>query len=294
MLILVVCAALSIAASGDTPGDDTAGNTSEVVTFDTLAGNLPGVILATGSPYLVVSDVYVPPGKRVSVEAGVVFLFQNFTGLHVQGKLVAKGEKDNPVVFTSANDNEYNSGSELDAAPFDWNGIYFHEDAVGAELTYCAVLYSVEGISSATRFVRLSPVLFMNNGRADLTIEGEEHEVGKDPYEYALTVDDPSLEGVPLSILEDPKAPLRNTVRYSGLSLSVGGCIVGVIYATRFAAARNRLSALSSTSEENLITHTSEDWQEQRDEKNLNLALMLTGFGIAAVGGAGLAWTFTF
>lgn len=264
------------------------------VTFDTLAGNLPGVILATGSPYLIVSDIYVPPGKRVSVEAGVVFLFNNFTGLHVQGKLIAKGEKENPVVFTSVNDRDYNPTSTLDAAPFDWNGIYFHEDAVGGELSFGAVLYSVEGITSMTRFIRLSPVLFLNNGRADLTIEGEKHEVGKEPFEYALTVDDPALQGVPLDILKDPKAPLRNSARYAGLSLAVGGCVLGIMYAVRYNDALDRLAELSSTSDHNLTTGSSAQWTKQRDLKNQALGLMLTGFGIAVIGGGGLVWSFTF
>jgi hypothetical protein len=51
----------------------------------TLVGDLPRSLSAEKGPYLVTSDVYVPAGKTVAVAAGTVFLFKNFTGLHVQG-----------------------------------------------------------------------------------------------------------------------------------------------------------------------------------------------------------------
>ena len=58
--------------------------------FRTLLGDLPKTVLAETGPYLVTSDIYVPAGKTVVVEPGAVFLFKNFTGLHVQGTLIVK------------------------------------------------------------------------------------------------------------------------------------------------------------------------------------------------------------
>ena len=184
--------------------------------YDTIAGDLPGVVVAKTKPYLVVSDIYVPQGKTVIMEAGAVFLFKSFTGLHVSGMLLAHGTKDKPVVFTSENDKEYNRASAIDPAPFDWNGIYMHEDAIGSQLSFCAVLYSVDGLSSLTKFIRLSPCLFLHNGRASLTIAGVPYTVTDQPYEYALSANDPSLRGVPVAILKDPNAFSRNVLRYSG------------------------------------------------------------------------------
>lgn len=262
--------------------------------LDSLAGNLPGVLLPGKLPYLVVADVYVPQGKRVTIDAGTVLLFRNFTGLHVMGTLVVKGVKENPVVFTSVNDKEYNKKSTLDAAPFDWNGIYLHEDAVGSELSFCAVLYSVEGITSMTKFVKLSSCLFLNNGRSNLTIEGVQHEVGTTPYDYALTVGDAALSGVPLDILKDPHAPARNTVRYSGIVLAAGGCVLGVIYASRYSGSLDSFRALSGADPDNLTDHSSVDWDNARHAKNRDLGAMLASLGVAVIGGVTISISFGF
>src|SRR5665647_3097029 len=64
-----------------------------------LAGDLPKTVTADKSPYLVVADLFVPTGKTVVIEPGTVFLFKNFTGLHVRGTLIAKGTSIRPVVF---------------------------------------------------------------------------------------------------------------------------------------------------------------------------------------------------
>ena len=68
--------------------------------YTELAGDLPKIVTADKSPYLVIADIFVPAGKVVRVEAGTVFLFKNFTGVHVQGILVISGTKDKPVIFT--------------------------------------------------------------------------------------------------------------------------------------------------------------------------------------------------
>jgi hypothetical protein len=72
--------------------------------FTELAGELPQEIRADKSPYLVRADIFVTTGKTVRIEPGTVFLFNNFTGLHVQGVLTVKGTAARPVIFSSAHD----------------------------------------------------------------------------------------------------------------------------------------------------------------------------------------------
>lgn len=262
--------------------------------FDTLAGNLPAMLLSNDRPYLVTADVYVPQGKRVSIGPGVVLLFRNFTGLHVMGVLSAVGNKEHPVIFTSVNDKQYHPTSTLDAAPFDWNGIYLHEDAVGSELSNCSVLYSVEGINASTRFFRLDPCVLLHNGNANLTIEGVARKVGSEPCTYSLAVNDPSLKGVPAQILRDPLAPKRAVFRYMGLGLAAGGGVMAIVFAARLSGSSHTFSQLSSTGDANLFDHTSSDWEKARKERNANTAATLIGLTLTAVGAVGLAWSFTF
>jgi hypothetical protein len=264
------------------------------VTYDTLAGDLPGLVLAKKRPYLVAGDIYVPRGKQVEIQAGAVFLFRNFTGLHVLGKLTASGSQEQPIVFTSENDAEYKLHESPDAAPFDWNGIRIHPDGIGTQLEYCAVLYSVDGLVSETRFIKLDPCVFMQNGNSDLVIEGQKHEVTEQYYRYVLSVDDAAAQGIPADILRDPLAVRRNVTRYSGFGLALGGGAVGVIYAGRFMQSSRRLRKLSGEDIDNLARHSSDDWTDARSRRRNDMLMMWAGWTIMALGASGFAWTFTF
>ncbi|MBD3244213.1 MAG: hypothetical protein GF331_26715, partial [Chitinivibrionales bacterium] len=201
----------------------------QVSAGDTLSGPLPPVLGVSKSPYLVIADIYVPTGQTVIVEPGVVFLFNSFTGLKVQGTLLARGEDDNPIVFTSVNDTEHNPSSTLQAAPYDWNGIQVTEDGLGTHLSYCVIRYSVFGLASMTRYIRIGPSMFSDNGRADVTIEGREHETGEGAFEYNATAAAPMLPDS-LTVLPDPKAKRRTIARYSGMGVLLVGAVLSSIY----------------------------------------------------------------
>jgi hypothetical protein len=267
---------------------------SPQVSYDTLAGDLPGLVLAHTKPYLVVSDIYVPQGKTVSIQAGAVFLFKNFTGLQVMGKLSAMGTKEKPIIFTSENDREYNKRTTPDPAPYDWNGIYLTKDAIGTEMSFSAVMYSVSGINSETRFIKLSPGLFLHNGRASLTIEGKEHQVTEEPYEYSLSIRDLEKEGIPINILKDPLAPRRNIVRYSSIAAIAGGVALGIVYGLAYADAVETFNARSAKDPQNLAQHSDADWNAALSAKRRTFAGTLAGAGVFLIGGIGLYISFTF
>jgi hypothetical protein len=264
------------------------------IAFDTLAGDLPGIVAAQSKPYLVAGDIYVPQGKTVMIEAGVVFLFKNFTGLHVSGILLARGTKDKPIIFTSENDRDYHRKSVVDPAPFDWNGLYLHEDAVGTHLAYCAILYSVDGIVSQTKFIRLNTCLFLHNGRASLTVEGKQHSVTNQPYDYSLSVSDLSLMKIPANILKDPQATSRMILRYSGIVTSIAGLVMAMIGGSNLNMSSHEFNSMSATTDENLAHQSSSSWNSARLKKNKDSAALFAGCGIAIVGGIGIGWSFTF
>lgn len=282
-LILVV--ARSVAA-------DSTVDSAALSVADTLAGRLPKVV--SSGTYVITTDVVVPQGKTVLIEPGTVLLFGGFTGVKVHGTLLARGKKDRPIVFTSVNNGEYNSGAEVEAAPYDWNGIHILEDGAGTHFAYCAISYSVYGIMSLTKYIRLGPTVFRWNGRANLTIAGEEHEVGDEPYEYAITVQQAAGEGVPLTVLRDPNAPKRNIARYTGLAAMIGGGALAVVYTRDFSSSLQTFDQMSSTRPHNLAEHSSSAWQKQRTATVSDMLLMIGGYALGVAGAAGFGWSFTF
>jgi hypothetical protein len=288
-IALTLFSCMAFAQAPPPPHADTA-----KAVFDTIAGDLPSVLAAKDHPYFIAGDIYVPQGKTVTISEGCVLCFKNFTGMHVLGTLLAKGGKDKPVVFTSANDKAYNKRSAVDAAPYDWNGIYIHEDAIGTQLSYCAVLYSVDGISSLTKFFKLSPCLFMHNGRASLTVQGVAYKVSDQPYEYAATVTDAVSGGIPITLLKDPLAPTRNTIRYSGVAAAAIGAIAALVEASQLSTSQRKFNALNSTGKANLALHSASEWETARNAKNNDLANLLSSMGIIAIGTVGIFWSFRF
>jgi hypothetical protein len=259
----------------------------------TLAGPLPAVVRARKDPYLVTADIEVPVGKTVSIEPGCAFLFRNFTGLHVQGRLVALGTKEKPIFFTSENDRNVNRGTALFPNPYDWNGIYIHSDAVGTSMAYCKILYSVYGILSETKFIRLDPIVARDNGKSNLTIEGKEYAVGDKPYSYVLSTSDATLNGVPVKLLKDPLAPRRNVIRYTSFAVVLGAAAVGVYYGLHYRDSQRELSALQ-TDDPVVLNRDASVYGDARDQRNRDLLITCIGGGGALVGAIGFAWTFAF
>jgi hypothetical protein len=258
--------------------------------FQTLLGDLPKAVSAEKGPYLVTSDIYVPAGKTVVVDPGAVFLFKNFTGLHVQGTLIAKGTAEKPVVFTSENDKRFNKETALIANPYDWNGIFIHNDAIGTDLQHVEVVYSVYGINSLTKFFRIVAGTFRDNGRANLTIEGQAQAVTAEPFTYSLSVKNAAVDGVPVKILLDPDARRRNAVRYSGIGVLAAGVVAGAVFTTQWDASRKRMNTVAG----DLFAYTNSDFTAAQRARNTNAALMTAGYALGFIGACGFMYSFTF
>jgi hypothetical protein len=228
----------------------------------------------------------------------VVLLFKNFTGMHVEGRLIAEGTKDKPIIFSSEFDQTYNTGTTLHANPYDWNGIYIHESGIGSTLAYCKIEFSVYGITALTRYIKFDNVLFLSNGRSDLTIEGKKPTVTSEPYSYTLTVNDAKRDGVPVNFLMDPNANKRSIIRYSGLSLLAGGSTMGLLWSIQAGNDNKRLIELGNTTvtdqNSNLVHNSNADYNTAQRDKNRDIGLSVAGFVLAIIGGAGLGFSFTF
>lgn len=261
--------------------------------YTELAGDLPKIITADKSPYLVVADIFVPAGKVVRVEAGTVFLFKNFTGVHVQGILITSGTKDEPVLFTSENDRLANSSCTLNPTPFDWNGIYIHKDGLGTDLQNIIVKYSVKGIISETRFIRIANGLFLENGRNHLSIEGVEKNVlESSPYFYSLSVKDAMVDGVPVNILQDPDARKRNCFRYSGLGICAVGAVSGTMASLELRDSKRKFRTIDS--DLTIGPRGDLDWEAARSEVNQKVIWTVSSFLFSTIGAMVFTWSFTF
>jgi hypothetical protein len=265
---------------------------------DTLAGNLPRLIEAQDAPYLVTADIYVPSGKTVTIKPGTILLFKNFTEFHIEGRLLAEGTGNQPIVFSSELDQTYNSGATLKANPYDWNGIFIHEGGLGSSLKHCSVCYTVYGINSLTRYIRVEQVTFRNNGRTDLTVEGKQHQVSDKPYSYALTINDAKKDGVPVEILMDPQARKRTILRYGGFSLVAGGLTMGVWSLVLLNHDQQSLDALSKkvVIDQNspIVVKLKRDWEKARDDRNRDRWMAGISFLLASAGSIGVSWSFLF
>ncbi|MBD3314407.1 MAG: hypothetical protein GF344_01355 [Chitinivibrionales bacterium] len=275
-------------------GVATTGAPVHAAAFDTLAGPLPSLVKYRRTPYVVIADIQVPPDKVVTIEPGVVLLFKNFTGIHVEGRLVAEGTAEKPIVFTSELDRKHNPTSSLLANPYDWNGIYIHSDAFGTSLAHCKVLYSVYGVISDTKFIKVSPGLFAHNGKSSFVIEGVEQDVGDEPYSYVLSTKDATIDGVPIKILRDPLAMRRTVVRYAGLTAILGGCSIGVSRLIQYQQTKDRLEELSVGDTTNTLHNEGRDWEDTRRRRNQHATWSALGFAIGLLGTVGITWTFTF
>jgi hypothetical protein len=107
---------------------------------------------AANSPYIVTTSIDVQQGVVLTIEPGVTVKFDSETRLQVNGELIARGTKDDLIIFTS---------NQADPLPGDWGYIEFTDTAVttavdaegnyldGSILQYCVVEYAGYDTNSA-------------------------------------------------------------------------------------------------------------------------------------------------
>jgi hypothetical protein len=153
-----------------------------------LSGDISSISFAVaGNPFIIEKDIEVPPGKKVVVGPGCVFLFKEFTGLKVRGSFMVRGGAESPVVFTSIRDTVYSKTPGTLPNPFDWNGFFIEKSADSVYLSNFHFLYSVYGIKSQKEDIVINGGLFKSNGQFDLTVNDRIQYIQVDlPYYYRM------------------------------------------------------------------------------------------------------------
>ena len=279
------------------PGDSTR-------IFTPISGEMPSILKVENSPYIVEADLFISPGETDTIEKGVVLLFNNFTGLHVQGTLYVTGTTEQPVIFTSKNDPFYNPTASIAAAPYDWNGIDIYENAIGTIFENCVVQFSVYGMRSQTEHFQIKNSKFLQNGKSNISIKGNVLTVGTVPFFYGETlVENRPLENGPAVVNKAPTDPLvlhkdnhtfRNILRYSGVVCALSGIAAGIWRSQELIKRRNEYKKISQPSDSNMLNYTTKDWVEARKRyKNEVTTTEICG-GIAAIGLITFSISFTF
>jgi hypothetical protein len=95
-------------------------------------------------PYLIENYLNLPQDLTLKIEPGTVIKIKEY--LKTNGKIIAKGTKEKPIIFTSFKDDYYkgdtnNDGSKTKAKPGDWQGIYLLEKSEPI-LSHLKILYA--------------------------------------------------------------------------------------------------------------------------------------------------------
>jgi hypothetical protein len=119
----------------------------------TIHDGAGGPLLA-GTVYHATSELLVPTGTTLTIQAGAIVKFQ-LTGLHVDGTLLAVGTSASRIRFTSLHDDsaggDTNGNGPSSGAPDQWRGLVFGADADASVLEYVDVAYSGWGFFAAVR-----------------------------------------------------------------------------------------------------------------------------------------------
>lgn len=145
-----------------------------------VSGNQFGTWELSGSPYIIQGDVTVPPGQKLQIEPGTIIKFAGFYRINVSGVLIAQGDPNNRIIFTSVYDQEMGIDSgdttqQKNPTSNDWNMIYFlnTDTQQPSVLTYCIIRFSANAIQCDQSSPTLENILFADCGTSQLSINGQ-------------------------------------------------------------------------------------------------------------------------
>lgn len=255
-----------------------------------------------GNPYIIEKTIIIPEGKQVVINEGCVFLFKNYAGIKVLGKLFVKGTAAHKVIFTSVNDSVYNPKSEQTPKPFDWNGIIISKDADTIKMEHFKLLYSSYGIKSLNGKIALKAAIFGRNGQFNFLISDKMQDVrDNEPYSFNVTIDklvDSTRTVKEIGYNKGPESNFnsKNLWRYSALAIGVAGVALGVVYAAKAAKTSDKLNDKEYFNTQAQIQQKPVDvlWDDMHRKWNSEVMERNIFIGVGALGLTGFTLTFFF
>ncbi|MBD3347373.1 MAG: hypothetical protein GF401_20140 [Chitinivibrionales bacterium] len=262
-------------------------------------------ITAAGNPYIIEKDLIIPVGKEVFIEAGCVFLFNPFTGIQVKGKLVVEGEPDNPVVFTSINDNDFNPDSPQLANPFDWNGILVGRESEGAFMKHFKLRYSVYGIKGQTPSIMIQNGKLRQNGQFHFTINDKIQYVQDGiPFSYGVDkFDDDDITGWGRGTKDTPpkgkergrsgrESKQKKIFRFATLGVGIAGLGASAVYGVLAYKSNKEWFEMEDLDPQK--TKDSDAFDKKGEERNRRIIGSVLSGTVGLLGMTGFTLTFVF
>jgi len=264
-----------------------------------ITGDITGMTFESGgNPYIVEQDILVPTGNKAIIKEGCIFLFKPFTGLTVHGHLLVDGTQEQPVIFTSINDGEYNTASEQLPNPFDWNGILISRDAGKVSLKNFSLRFSVYGIKSQNPNIQIDNGLFRQNGQFHFTINDKIQFVQDNiPYSFSDTSqssskpDKPDVRNKPGDTAPKTSSGVK-TLRYLSLSIGIAETITGVAFGITTAVVRAQWGEMNKDAKN--YEKAGETWNSMHEKYLNNITGTIIGSSFSVLGFTGFGLTFLF
>jgi hypothetical protein len=110
-----------------------------------LIGNLSGVLSPSDNVYVIQSDVVVPAGETLTLEAGVIIKMAPGASWTVNGTLISEGTATQPVYITSLQDDSIGGDTALDGAtagaPGQWGRLTLNGVSALTRLSYTTIRF---------------------------------------------------------------------------------------------------------------------------------------------------------
>ncbi len=95
--------------------------------------------LQSSRPIAIYDSLVVKPGVTLTIAPGTTLLFESGTGIKVEGKLVAEGTLEKPIVFRGNRYDDMFKNQPYDRIDNQWEGIRFASSSYGNHLDYCDI-----------------------------------------------------------------------------------------------------------------------------------------------------------
>lgn len=123
LIMIIFVSFLFIVSQGCS--DATSPEKKDIITPTKINGSVAGFLSADSTPYLVTGDLIVENNTQLVIEGGSQFWFTPGTQMIIRGKLIANGERGNPIIFTDSTSS--------------WKGIKFILAPGISSLDYCVI-----------------------------------------------------------------------------------------------------------------------------------------------------------
>lgn len=155
-LVLLGLTGSGAASAADAPGGKDVLRAGPTLVSGVLPSNT--VWVASNSPYVVTANITVPDNVTLTVSAGVVVKFQQYTGITVNGTIQAQGAPGDSVVFTAYTDDSYagdtNGGGPSTGTAGYWGAITLTSPDADCTFSYTRIRYAGYSASAAVTFTQ--------------------------------------------------------------------------------------------------------------------------------------------